>query len=152
MSGRLGMEIQPKNMTDEEKALCKNAIAEYKTIRPIVQLGNIYRLQSPYDKKGVASLMYVDDAKDKAVFYWWKTETFVNQHLPRIKMAGLDANKTYRIHELNRIDNTLLPFEGKTFTGAYLMANGLEIPYNHNVDHNKKTAWSSRVILIEKVM
>ena len=96
--------------------------------------------------------MYVDDAKDKAVFYWWKTETFVNQHLPRIKMAGLDANKTYRIHELNRIDNTPLPFEGKTFTGAYLMANGLEIPYNHNVDHNKKTAWSSRVILIEKVM
>ena len=27
MSGRLGMEIQPKNMTEEEKALCKNAIA-----------------------------------------------------------------------------------------------------------------------------
>ena len=37
MSGRLGMEIQPKNMTDEEKALCKQAIADYKQIRPIVQ-------------------------------------------------------------------------------------------------------------------
>ena len=152
MSGRLGMEIQPKNMTDEEKALCKKAIAEYKTIRPIVQMGNIYRLQSPYDKQGVASLMYVDDAKDKAVFYWWKTETFVNQHLPRVKMAGLDPTKTYRIHELNRIDNEPLAFEGKTFTGAYLMANGLEIPYTHNVDHNKKTAWASRVLLVEKVM
>lgn len=34
MSGRLGMEIQPKNMTDEEKALCKKAISEYKKIRP----------------------------------------------------------------------------------------------------------------------
>ena len=34
MSGRLGMEIQPKNMTEEEKALCKKAIAEYKQIRP----------------------------------------------------------------------------------------------------------------------
>ena len=44
MSGRLGMEIQPKNMTEEEKALCKNAIAEYKKIRPVVQLGDIYRL------------------------------------------------------------------------------------------------------------
>ena len=150
MSGRLGMEIQPKNMTDEEKALCKNAIAEYKTIRPIVQMGNIYRLVSPYDKQGVASLMYVDDAKQKAVFYWWKTETFVNQHLPRVKMAGLDANKTYRIHELNRIDNEPLAFEGKTFSGAYLMANGLEIPYTHNVDHHKKTAWASRVLVIEE--
>ena len=91
MSGRLGMEIQPKNMTEEEKALCKNAIAEYKQIRPVVQFGDIYRLVSPYDKLGVASLMYVSEAKDKAVFYWWKTETFVNQHLPRVRMAGLQA-------------------------------------------------------------
>lgn len=36
MSGRLGMEIQPKNMTDEEKALCKKAISEYKKIRVCV--------------------------------------------------------------------------------------------------------------------
>ena len=151
MSGRLGMEIQPKNMTDEEKTLCRKAIADYKTIRPIVQLGNIYRLQSPYDKKGVASLMYVDDTKDKAAFYWWKTETFVNQHLPRVKMAGLDASKYYRIHELNRIDNNPLAFEGKTFSGEYLMANGLDIPYTHDVDYNKKNAWSSRVLYLESV-
>ncbi|MFS6554240.1 GH36 C-terminal domain-containing protein, partial [Parabacteroides distasonis] len=108
---------------------CRNAISEYKQIRPIVQFGNIYRLQSPYDNKGVASLMYVTDKKDDAVFYWWKTETFCNQHLPRIKMAGLDPNKTYTIHELNRIDNTPLAFESKQFSGAYLMNDGLEIPY-----------------------
>lgn len=151
MSGRLGMEIQPKNMTDEEKTLCRKAIADYKTIRPVVQLGDLYRLQSPFDKMGVASLMYVSDAKDKAAFFWWKTETFVNQHLPRVKMAGLDADKTYRIRELNRIDNNPLSFEGKTFTGAYLMANGLEIPYTHTVDYHKNTAWASRVLYLEEV-
>jgi len=151
MSGRLGMEIQPKNMTDEEKALCRQAISEYKTIRPVVQFGDIYRLQSPYDGKGLASLMYVDEAKTKAVFYWWKTETFVNQHLPRVPMAGLDPDKTYRIHELNRIDNAPLPFEGKTFSGKYLMERGLDIPYTHNVDYNKLNAWASRVLLIEEV-
>ena len=57
MSGRLGLELQPKNMTDEEKAIVKNAIADYKKIRPIVQFGDIYRLVSPYDGKGIASLM-----------------------------------------------------------------------------------------------
>ena len=114
MSGRLGMEIQPKNMTDEEKELCRKAIADYKTIRPIVQFGDIYRLISPYDRLGVASLMYTSPEKDKAAFYWWKTETFVNQHIPRVKMAGLNPEKRYRIHELNRIDNTPLAFEGKT--------------------------------------
>ena len=99
MSGRLGMEIQPKNMTEEEKALCKQAIADYKQIRPIVQFGDIYRLVSPYDRLGVASLMYTTPEKDKAVFYWWKTEHFVNEHLPRVKMAGLNPDKQYRIKE-----------------------------------------------------
>lgn len=150
MSGRLGMEIQPKNMTDEEKTLCKKAIAEYKTIRPIVQLGDIYRLMSPYDKQGVASLMYITPEKDKAVFYWWKTEHFVNQHLPLVKMSGLCPDKMYKVHELNRIDNVPLRFEGKTFSGAYLMANGLEIPYNHRVDYHKQNDYSSRVLYLEE--
>lgn len=151
MSGRLGMEIQPKNMTDEEKELCRKAISEYKTIRPTVQLGDLYRLVSPYDKLGVASLMYTSPEKDKAVFYWWKTETFVNQHLPRVKMAGLDAEKTYRIHELNRIDNEPLPFEGKVFSGSFLMNNGLEIPYTHKVDYHKLNDYASRVLYLEEV-
>ena len=137
MSGRLGMEIQPKDMTGEEKELCRKAIAEYKEIRPVVQLGDIYRLVSPYDKLGVASLMYTSPEKDKAVFYWWKTEHFRNQHLPRVKMAGLNPQGNYRIRELNRIDNQPLIFEGQIFSGAYLMANGLEIPYDHLVDRNR---------------
>ena len=93
MSGRLGMEIQPKNMTDVEKEICREAIKEYKEVRPIVQLGDIFRLVSPYDKKGIASLMYVNEEKTKSVFFWWKTESFQNEHLPRVKMAGLDAKK-----------------------------------------------------------
>ena len=149
MSGRLGMEIQPKNMTDEEKALCRKAISEYKQIRPIVQFGNIYRLVSPYDRKGLASMMYVNDQKDKAVWYWWKTESFQNEHLPRVKMAGLDANRMYKVHELNRIDLKPLDCEGKSYSGAYLMSHGLEMPYRNEVDWGKKNEWSSRVLYLE---
>lgn len=151
MSGRLGMEIQPKNMTEEEKELCRKAIADYKKIRSIVQLGDIYRLISPYDHLGVASLMYTTPEKDKAVFYWWKTEHFVNQHLPRVIMAGLNPNKKYRISELNRIDNKPLYFEGKIYSGTYLMQNGLEIPYNHIVDYHKQNDYSSRILYLEEV-
>ena len=149
MSGRLGMEIQPKNMTDDEKELCRKAIAEYKQIRPIVQFGNIYRLVSPYDKKGLASLMYVTDQQDKAVFYWWKTESFQNEHLPRVKMAGLDANRMYKVHELNRIDLKPMSVEGKSFSGAYLMNHGLDMPYRNETEWSKKNDWSSRVLLLE---
>lgn len=146
MSGRLGMEIQPKNMTDEEKELCRRAIADYKTIRPVVQLGDIYRLVSPYDGHNMASMMYCSQDKSQAVFYWWKTETLYDDHLPRVKMAGLDPSGTYRIHELNRIDNEPLPYEGLSFTGKFLMENGLEIPLKHKVDYHKQNDWSSRVL------
>jgi len=146
MSGRLGMEIQPKNMTDEEKALCRQAISDYKTIRPVVQFGDLYRLHSPYAGDNLASLMYVSQDKQQAVFYWYKTETFQNEHFPVVKMQGLDPAKRYRVNELNRIDNKPLAFEGKTFTGAYLMANGLELPYRHDVDHAKLNDWSSRIL------
>ena len=149
MSGRLGMEIQPKNMTEEEKEICRKAIADYKMIRPVVQFGDIYRLVSPYDRLGVASLMYTSPEKDKAVFYWWKMETFYNQHLPRVRMAGLDPAKMYRVKELNRIDNESLPFEGKTYSGKFLMKNGLEIPYTHKVDYHKLNDYASRVLYLE---
>ena len=151
MSGRLGMEIQPQDMTEGEKELCRKAIAEYKEIRPVVQQGDIYRLVSPYDKLGVASLMYVSPKKDEAVFYWWKMEHFHNQHLPRVKMAGLEPETYYRIHELNRIDKQPLDCEGQVFSGAYLMSNGLELPYNHLVDRTEKNEYASRVLRLEKV-
>ena len=149
MSGRLGMEIQPKNMTDEEKALCRKAISEYKEIRSVVQFGDLYRLVSPYDNQGLSSIMYVSEAKDKAVFYWWKLANFYNVHLPRVKMAGLDENKMYKVKELDVIDNKPLDCEGKSYSGKYLMEHGLEMPYVHEVDWGKKNDWSSRVLYLE---
>ncbi len=146
MSGRLGMEIQPKDMTAEEKEQTRKAIEDYKLVRDVVQLGDLYRLLSPYDGKGAASLMYVAPDKNDAVYYWWKTEQFVNQQLPRVKMAGLDSDKTYVVTELNRVDNEPLPYEGKAFTGRFLMSNGLEMPLSHNVDWNKRNDYASRVL------
>jgi alpha-galactosidase len=146
MSGRLGMEIQPANMSEEDKALCRQAIEEYKKIRPVVQFGDLYRLLSPYDNKGAASLMYVNPEKDDAVFFWWKTDPSYGQKMPRVRMAGLNPDKLYTVTELNRIDNTPLPFEGKQFTGKFLMESGLEIPVSHDVDWHKKMDYSSRVL------
>lgn len=149
MSGRLGMEIQPKNMTEQEKDICRKAIADYKRIRPIVQFGDIYRLVSPYDNRGFASLMYVTENKDKAVAYWWKIANFYDEHFPRLRFAGLDPERSYRVTELNRLDISPLAYEGKSFTGRFLMESGLEIPATNNVEYSLKSDWSSRVLLLE---
>ena len=151
MSGRLGMELQPKDMSENEIKFCQKAIAEYKEIRPTIQFGDLYRLLSPYDNKGLASLMYCDPSKDRAVFFWWKTEHFYDQHLPRVKMAGLDPDRSYTVKEINKLSGASLPFEGKTFTGKFLMENGLDIPTYPN-SYMEKIAlqgYSSHVLVLE---
>ena len=149
MSGRLGMEIQPKNMTAKEKDICRKAIADYKRIRPIVQFGDIYRLVSPYDDRGFASLMYVSENDDKAVAFWWKIANFYDEHFPRLRLAGLDPSRSYKVSELDRLDLEALPYEGKCFTGRFLMDVGLEIPPTNKVERAMRSDWSSRVLLIE---
>ncbi len=101
MSGRLGMELQPSKMTKEEYQQTAQAIKDYKSVRDVIQLGNLYRLVSPYDDKGIASLMYTDDTENKAVFFAYKMEHFNNQVIPRVCLRGLDPSKNYRVRELN---------------------------------------------------
>lgn len=126
MTGRLGMELQPKDMTDADKAFARQAIAAYKSIRPVVQQGDLYRLISPYDKGGYASLMYVTPEKERAVFFVFKLEHFNNMPNPAFRMAGLDPSKNYLLTELNASGKPLAQ-SGKRFSGAFLMQNGLDL-------------------------
>lgn len=154
MSGRLGMELQPAHMTDEERAQCTVAFADYKEMRELIQLGNLYRLVSPYqpvpvvERQQVVSLMYVSDTKDHAVLFAYGLSSFMKQSSRRIRLAGLDPDRTYTLHEKNiRVayhhdrnawgEGEPCELDGKSFTGAYLMSVGLEIPLSteYNIDY-----------------
>lgn len=129
MSGRLGMELQPSKMTKEEYQQTAQAIKDYKSVRDVIQLGNLYRLVSPYDDKGIASLMYTDDTENKAVFFAYKMEHFNNQVIPRVCLRGLDPSKNYRVRELNvKTGGQPCFLNGKTFSGTLLMNTGIEMP------------------------
>jgi len=100
MTGRLGFELHPKDMTAEEIAFAKAAVADYKRIRPVVQRGDLYRLVSPYEKP-LAALMYASEAKDAAAVFalglkidGGRTET--------LKLRGLDPDAIYSVREINR--------------------------------------------------
>ena len=142
MSGRLGIELQPKDMTDEERQQTSTCMADYKQLRPVVQTGNIYRLISPYDRKGVSSLMYVDDACRQGVLFVYKIDNYYDQPLPRIRLAGLNPDATYTLTEKNvRVGQNPCSLSGKRFTGRFLMEVGLEVPLREE--------YASRVFLIE---
>ena len=129
MTGRLGIELQPSHMNDEERQQCTQAFADYKALRPTVQTGNLYRLISPYSRKGVSSLMYVDDQRQKAVFFVYKIENYINQPVPRFRMAGLDPDRVYTLSERNvRVGQKPCTLDGKKFSGRFLMDVGIEVP------------------------
>ena len=93
------------------------------------RVGDLYRLISPYDRKGVASLMYVSPEKDRGVFFAYKLEHFRDQAIPRFTMKGLDKDRTYRFRELNvPAGETPSHLDGKKATGAMLMNIGFELP------------------------
>ncbi len=151
MTGRLGMEIQPRDMTQQERDFCKGAIEAYKGFRDVVQLGDLYRLVSPFDNRGVVSLMYVSPAKDKSVFYWFRTNNDYSAPLvTRVPMEGLDPDASYKVTEINAIDLKPLPYEGKVFTGRFLIDNGLEMRPSHDLEWGEKVDYCSRILLLEK--
>ena len=127
MSARLGMELQPKNITGSDYTFAKRAISDYKRIRPIVQLGDLYRLISPYSDSGWASQMYVSKDRTQAAFFAYSLK-YHNPTYFETKLKGLDPGKRYKVTELNRRSNHSAFYgDDKTFSGEYLMKAGIRL-------------------------
>ncbi len=97
MSGRLGFELHPKDLTPDEVSFAKRAVAHYKRIRPIVQQGDLYRLASPYENP-YAALMYVGESSDAAVFVLGLDKE--GEHDVVLELDGLGDGE----HDLAEID------------------------------------------------
>jgi len=127
MAGKLGMDLQPSQMTEKEYEFSKNAIALYKEIRKTILLGDLYRLSSPYRNNRTA-YMYVNDDKSEAVVFNFLIRKEVYPKPITILLQGLDPNKQYKLTEINKDPDDwsrFTKYEGKTFSGEYLMTVGL---------------------------
>jgi len=133
MSAKLGMDLQPKDMTKEERDFSKNAIQVYNGIKHIIQSGDLYRLLSPYESNRVAMMYATPDKKEALVFsYLLKKEIYGDDQV--LYMNGLDPEKTYVLKEINKVPGKyswLSALEGKSYTGKFLMTYGVRFPmYN----------------------
>lgn len=129
ITGRLGIELQPKQLTSEEKEFARNCIENYRTIvRPLVQLGDLYRGISPYGNTGRTSLCYVSKTKKAGVLFAYSIDHHKLTENINYKFKGLDPDKVYMLKELNVWQNSNFPYNNKEFTGAFLMQFGLELP------------------------
>ena len=123
-AGRLGMELQPKQMTDAEKAFARRAIASYKEYRDIVMQGDLYRIGSPYDESGCYGVLYVSKDKRQAVLFAYSLRYQGRSLIPKFRLDGLDPKAGYAVRELN-VDKPRFWFDGKTLSGELLINAGL---------------------------
>ncbi len=128
MSGRLGIEMKPSDFNDKELAFAKKAVADYKRLRPVIQQGDLYRIESPFDhQRNLASWMMVAPDKGKAVLYAYKVRNMIGQDTPRIYLHGLNPDRNYKIEEVNKTDDGMKHLSGLVVSGKVLMESGLKM-------------------------
>jgi alpha-galactosidase len=145
MAQRLGLELQPKLLTAPELEWTQRAVETYKRIRPVVQLGDLYRLISPYENDR-AALMYVDADRSKAILFAYCFGYYIREDYPQIKLKGLDPDKKYRITEIlpeikapgkngkGGGEKWTFAGNGKIFTGDFLMKYGIRVKIRYTYE------------------
>lgn len=156
---RLGMEMVPAHLNSAERDYAKRAIAEYKTIRPVVQQGDLYRLISPYESsRNFASLMYVNEVKDRAVLFAYRFHFRRDMSNVILRLQGLKENAKYRIREVTpEYEDKPVAINGNVISGRMLMNEGIMLPeligkHEFNLqDNGVRTINDYRSIVLELI-
>ena len=127
MMCKLGFDINIKELKKEEQEFCKQAVYNYKQLKPIILDGIQYRLVSPYETNHM-SVMYTDDARDSAVLFAYDITPRYGEKLFPVKLQGLDPAKQYKVAEINRMPGPRRQgLQEQTYSGDYLMKVGLNV-------------------------
>lgn len=131
MGGRLGLELQPSSLVGEEYDFACKAITVYKDfVRPLVQLGDLYRLESPYSGTGWSSHMHVAKDKSEAVMFAYCMKYNGRTTYFSTRLKGLEPESVYKVEEINEGSVPAFPAGTMTCTGDYLMKVGLQLRIN----------------------
>jgi alpha-galactosidase len=116
MSANFGYELDPLQLTEEEKTLVKQQISFYKKLSPLIHSGTLYRLLSPFEGNESAFMFVSQDQKQAAVYYF----RILSQPTPPVRilrLRGLDKKKLYTDEETETV-----------FGGDELMNAGITLP------------------------
>ncbi len=128
MMGKLGFDIKLTDMSGDDLTYCQEAVKNYKRLRPAIMEGDLYRLVSPYSGNH-ASAQFVSKDKRTAVVFAFDVYPRYGEQLLPVRLEGLDANRQYRVNEINMMpgQGSWLEGNGRVFSGDYLMTVGLNL-------------------------
>ena len=116
MSGNFGYELDLGNLDEEEMKVVKEQIQCYKKIRPVIQMGDFYRIRNPFDGN-LAAWNFVSQDRKYVVAFFFEILSQPAASVKILKLKGLNADKLYR-----RCDN------GEIYSGDELMYCGISVP------------------------
>ncbi|GEO11915.1 alpha-galactosidase [Segetibacter aerophilus] len=134
MMGKLGFDIVVSKLSPKDLEFAQKAVKTYDSIKTIIWQGDMYRLADPRENP-YASVMYVNELKDKAVMFNYITSNrYGAGSLSPIKLKGLDPAKKYKIREINIYQESRFGNgSNNSYSGDYLMTVG----YNPGVNSNR---------------
>lgn len=128
MSCKMGFDIRLASLSERDRLFCRQAIADYNRIKSTILDGDLYRLVSPYGSDHTA-VSYVDKDKARAVVFAYDIYPRFGDKRRPVQLKGLDPKADYMVGEISLMpgSRSSLSFDGKIFSGDYLMKNGLDI-------------------------
>ncbi|WP_454803103.1 alpha-galactosidase [Mucilaginibacter phyllosphaerae] len=126
MMGKMGFDIVVSKLNEQELAYCQLALKNYDGLKDVIWHGDQYRLQSPWGNDA-ASIMYVNDARSKAVVFNYLVNSRYNAGTKApIRFKGLDPNKKYTVKEINLYPGTTSVLgSNMVYKGDFLMNIGI---------------------------
>ena len=133
MSGALGVDMDLRKLSPNKRKALASGIALYKNeIRDVVELGDLYRLKSPYERPRVA-MDYVSADRSRAVLFVYQLQAGPAE---TVKPRGRDPLRHYRVREVNLPAGAKSPLvgDGQSIDGATLMRDGVAPPCQNEFD------------------
>ena len=97
MAGVLGYELDFEVCGSEELDEIARQVAYYKDLRSIVQFGDFYRLESPFDDASRAAWIFVAKDKSRAWASYYRIHIHPNAPFPILRLKGLDPETEYEV-------------------------------------------------------
>nr|WP_137676546.1 alpha-galactosidase [Parerythrobacter lutipelagi] len=120
--GHMGMELDLASETETDRAVLAKAIALHKRYRALIHAGAYHRLAVPDHLSGMGT---VSGNRSEALFQIAVLDQHPATHPPKIRFAGLDPARRYR---LTCVWPESLRTEPASFAGSALMDFGMQLP------------------------
>ena len=116
MGGSFGYELDPRKLTEEERAALHEQVAFADKTQELRLYGAFHRLLSPFEGNDTA-WMSVSADRSEAIFTFVRAQAVPNTLPPLVRLRGLDPKRRYRVNET-----------GEIYGGDELMKAGLCCP------------------------